>query len=381
MSSRETLRSILGLASLVAFLLSPASMTGLTGSAGDVSTIIKEIIQVPSVTGNEELLATKVRALLPDSWTIEVDNLGSVYATLGGGEGRGGLAILSPLDEFGWFVSAIPPDGFLRLDRAAIPPHPLVDSFLLGHAVVISTEAGLKHGVIAQPSMHLLTREKREALTRPIPLDFLYLDVGARSDEEVRAKGIDYLDPVSFKPELIQLANEEWAGPSLGVKALCAALLEAARKGDRPEESQSSVYLGWMAQTRFLTGSRDNRVSLGAGRAQARLQPGTVLVLETLPAGDDENGPFLGQGPVLWKPAEEPSPLGELLERAAKKRGIHLQHRIGGESRLMAPFLADKADIIGLALPVKFSQTPSEIISLKDVRSLAELISGVLVEE
>jgi len=347
-------------------------------SAGsDLETLIKEMVLLPSVTGNEELLAAKIRNLLPKALAVEIDNLGSVYAKTGIGEGS--LAILAPLDEFGWFVSAITPEGFLRLDRAALPPHPLFDSFLLGHSVVISTSSGLQNGVVAQPAMHLLTRERREELSRGISLDLVYLDIGARSESEVRARGIEHLDPVSFKPELAVLANDQWAGPSLGQKALCAALLTAAEKADS-SKSHTPVQFVWMAQTRFLTRGASGRFAQGAARAQTRLKSGAVLVLDILPADRSENGPFIGQGAVLWKIGDEQSHLWDSLEGLSKEADIKLQHQKGGESVLMAPFLAQKIDVISLALPVKFSQTPSEVISLKDVRSLSRLIVEALKE-
>jgi|GEM_PF-5486407 len=73
--------------------------------------------------------------------------------------------------------------------------------------------------------------------------------VRARSDAEVKARGVQNLDPVSFKPELVLLANDQWAGPALGQKAVCAALLEAGLRSSR-EEPQLSTHLVWMAKTR-----------------------------------------------------------------------------------------------------------------------------------
>lgn len=360
------------------FVLTQPGLTVPSRSNSELEKLIREILAIPSVTGNEELLAAKILSLLPRGFPVETDNLGSVYARPGAGKGRGELAILAPLDEFGWFVSAITPDGFLRLDRAAPPPHRLYDSFLLGHAVIISTQAGLLNGVVSQPAMHLLTRERREELGKGIPLELIYIDIGARSESEVRAKGIQFLDAVSFKPDLVRLASEEWAGPSLGQKALCAVLVEVALKSSSGE--LQPAHLVWMAQARFLARGQGTRFSLGAARAQARLQPRTVLVLDTV-ASEAEQGPFLGQGPLLWKPRDAPSALGDSVERAAGVKKIQLQLRKGGESSVMAPFLAQEVDVITLGLPVKFHQTPSEVISLKDAQSLSELILEVLKEE
>jgi putative aminopeptidase FrvX len=267
-------------------------------------------------------------------------------------------------------------DGYLRLDRAAAPPHALVDSFLMGHAVVISTRSGLQNGVVAQPSMHLLTRERRDELQKGISLDLVYIDVGARSEEEVKGKGIEYLDAVSFRPDLVTLANDRLAGPGLGHKAICAALAAAAEK-TAAARAIPAAYFVWMAQSRFNVRGGGAPTSLGAARAQMRLRPKTVLLLEILAADRGEGTPSVGKGPVVWQPQEKLPRLKAALEKLAGERGIALQHQSGAASPLMTPFLAPENDVLILALPVKFNQTPSEVISLKDVQSLVELVASL----
>jgi endoglucanase len=351
-------------------------MAGSGISAGpDLKTLVKDVFSIPAVTGNEELLAAKIRDILPESLAIETDNLGSVYARAG--EGDMGIAVLAALDEFGWFVSSVTADGYLRLDRAVAPPHSLFDSFLMGHAVVISTKSGLQNGVIAQPAMHLLTRERREELLKSFPLDLVYLDIGAHSEEEVKARGVEYLDPVTFRPDLARLASDQWAGPSLGQKAVCAALTAAAAEAGGAKTRAPAQFV-WMAQTRFPARARDGRSALGAARAQNRLQPKTVLLLDVLATDKGEKSPVLGKGPVLWQAKDAPSKLREAIEAAARETGITLQHQTGGESLLMAPFMVEGNDAVALALPVKFSQTPSEVISMGDVQALADLVVSVI---
>jgi putative aminopeptidase FrvX len=341
----------------------------------DLRTLVRDFFAVPSVTGNEEMLAARIKNVLPPSLFVETDTLGSVYARSGAGED--GLTVVAPLDEFGWFVSGVTEDGYLRLDRAAILPHSLYDSFLLGHAVVISTASGLQNGVIAQPSIHLLTRERRAELMQGFSLDFVYLDIGVHSEEEVRSRRIEYLDPVSFRPDLVILAGDQLAGPALGQKAVCAALAAAAAKAGAARKP-APAWFAWMAQTRFPSRGAGPRASLGAVRTRNRLQPRTVLLLDVVPAGPDEKGPIVGRGPILWPVEDSPSRLGSALAAAARKKGIALQHTTGGESFLLAAFAGEGIDAAILALPARFSQTPSEVISLKDVQALADLVEAVI---
>ncbi len=352
------------------------SCLGVASTEGpELVSLLKSLAAIPSVTGSEERMAVEIKNVLPASLAVETDNLGSIYALAG--KGNSPVAVCAPLDEHGWFVSGITTDGYLRLDRAVPSPHPAFDSFLMGHAVVIAAKNGLLNGIISQPSMHLLTSQRREELANNFSLDFVYLDIGARSEEEVLSKGVGYLDTVSFRPVLSRLASDQWAGPSLGQKAVCAALTRGAIAVGE-EKARPAANFVWMAQTRFLSRGSEGRASLGAARARSRLEPKTVLVLDTAAADSEDISPIIGKGPVLWQTKDGPSRLKDLIESAAKLGGIMLQSLPASESPLMRPFLGEGNDVLTLALPVKFSQTPSEIVSLRDVQALADLVEAIV---
>jgi putative aminopeptidase FrvX len=342
-------------------------------AAQDLKSRIKELYPIPSSTGNEEALAAKIEQSLPKNGVKEKDAMGSLFARWGKGEPR--LAVLTALDEIGYIVSGITSDGYLRLDRAVQPPHPLFDSYLLGHPVMISTQKGLLQGIISQPAMHFLTRERREELSKNFSLDFVYLDVGVRSEEEARAKGIEILDPVTFWPDLSQLANDRWAGHALGLKTGCAVLLNVAAELGGMKLSQE-VVLGWMAQTKFP--ARGTRSALGAMRAKNKFQPQNVLILDIVAADRGEKSPVFGKGPVLVQAKEGTSKLKDIVQAIAREKNIPLQSVTGTESTLMTPFLGDSTEALILALPVKFPQTPVEVVDFKDVQALEDLILGVL---
>lgn len=338
----------------------------------DLKDLIREAVSIPSALGNEEALGAKILSYLPKA-SAERDNLGSVYARFGSGESK--IAVLAPLDEFGWFVSGITPDGYLRLDRSA-QPQPNFDNFLLGHPVVISSQKGLLYGVVSQPAMHLLTRERREEL-RNLSLDLVYVDIGVRSEEDARRKGIEYLDPVTLWPEVSVLANDRWAGLSLGQKSSCALLLSLAEDLGKAKLPQEAT-LAWMAQSRYPTRSGGARSSLGAIRAKRTIKPKLAVVIDGVPADRGEKSPALGKGPVLILPKEAGSKLKEAVEAAAREAKIALQYPAGVESALLAGLAGDGTEALMLALPVKFAQTPSEVIDFKDVSALKTVLLKLL---
>ena len=355
-------------------LLATASLAG-TVRAADVRAITKELFAVPSTTGNEEMLAAKIRSLLPKGAAAETVGLGTVAVRLDGAAGP--TLILAALDGYGHIVSGITADGYLTLDRPVPAPHGRFDAFLLGQPVVISTAKGPIQGVVSQPAMHLLTPEKRKTLVEGFTLENAYVDIGARSDKEVRAKGVQLLDPVTYPAVLTELAGGRWAGPSLGLKAAAAALV-AAIEGLGARPGSQEVILAWAAQTKLAARGRGARPAVGAAALKSTWQPKRTIVIDVIAAGPG-GGPLRpGAGPVLEMSKDEPSELRRAVESAAAAAGATLQFLAAPDPPLALPFGAPAGEVVTLALPVRFLNTPSEVIALTDLEALRDIVSRFL---
>jgi putative aminopeptidase FrvX len=337
----------------------------------DVETLFKEIFPVPSVTGNEELMAAKIVSLLPGRAAVEKDNLGSLYARTG--PEPVSFAIVTALDEFGYIVSSITPDGYLRVDRPQPPPLPIYDSFLMGHPVMIITRSGPVIGVVSQPSLHIMAPGMREMLEKGPTLDMIYIDIGAHSEFEARDRGIEILDPVTFPAELVTLAEGRVAGPSLGRKSACAAAAAAFLSLFRSSAPAGTACV-WMAQTRMT--ARGYQQPLGAVRAKLKLMAKTVLVLGAVEEGRDEKSPKIGMGPILVRARGTPSRLAAAVAAVAAEMGLPLQESSVPDA-FLETFSSDTTAAVLLAIPVKFAGTPSEVVDLKDVQAAADIAAGV----
>lgn len=348
----------------------------------DVTAILKDIFPVPATTGNEGPLADRVRAHLAAGLAVEEEGLGGIAARTG--RGPSGLLIFAPLDGYGHFVSGITPEGYLTLDRAVPPPHAQFDAYLLGQPVLVSTGKGPIQGVVSQPAMHLLTPERRRSLVENFSLENAYVDIAVRSAAEAKAKGIEVLDAVTFWPVLTELAGGKWSGPALGLKAACAALAAAASDPGKGGAAEGAV-LAWAAQTKFAARGRGPRASLGALRARNRWQPRRVIILDLVAAEKGPGTPVLGKGPVLVVARETSTALRDAVERAAGAGAIPLQRTTGAETMLTAAFAGGagggEPDVVTLAMPVQFLHTPSEIVDLRDVQALRDLLAAILKTE
>ena len=354
-----------------------ATLAAAAAGAADLKSLVKELHGVPSTTGNEEMLAARIRAHLPKNLAVEGDGLGTIAVRLAGAGGP--TLFLAALDGFGHMVSGITPDGHLTVDRPVAPPHARFDAFLLGQPVVISTARGPLQGIVAQPALHLLTQERRKTLVDGFSLEIAFIDIGVRSEKEARAKGVELLDPVTYPAVLTELAGEKWAGPSLGAKAVAAVLLDIAA-GSRSAPAGGETVFAWAAQTKFAARGRGARPALGAARAREKWRPRRTVVVEVVAAGRSDGGPLPGRGPVLIQAATEPSPLTQALTKLAAEEAIPLQALTAPDSPLALPFAGPPSEVVTVALPVRFLHTPSEIVELKDLQALRDLLAAFLTK-
>src|SRR6266550_4172976 len=96
----------------ILILVLSASPTVRLSAQGDLDRLAARFAAMTAVTGLEQSMADSLRALLPGSTP---DRVGNVTLTLGQGSPK--RLCTCPLDEVGYVVANILPDGFLLLRR------------------------------------------------------------------------------------------------------------------------------------------------------------------------------------------------------------------------------------------------------------------------
>ncbi len=214
---------------LLTFLLA-LSWAPLSGAAAQATPTIDtpaldmlatHLATISAVTGYEQRLADTMLALLPGSVR---DRAGNAVRDPGGGGRR--VLFVCPLDEPGWVVGNVRPDGYLTLRRSPGRLVPGRDAQLQGARVDVRAKGGVVPGVIAVRSIHL-TRGRGTALG-PFTSDSAYVDIGATSAAEVERLGVSVLSVVTLAKRPHRYGTDLLAAPSAGRRAACAALLDAA---------------------------------------------------------------------------------------------------------------------------------------------------------
>lgn len=335
------------------------------------------VYEIPAVTGYEQSLAAEILKQLKE-FSPKTDNLGNVYVTVGSGAPL--RLIVTPMDEPGYVVSDITPDGYLRVQRLPqAAPNAVFDLLHAAQPVWVMTRSGKQvSGVFAGLSIHL--EPARQLLPKMSHPDEMYVDIGAMSAQEARAAGVDLLDPIALSRNYQPVGNSGVAGPAVGDRFGCETLL-ALLSHIREAKIAGTTTVAFAAQQ--WTGGR------GLDRLLNELQPDEVIYVGRvmLPrTGDGKTVPpqtNLAQAGILLATDDvEKSPTGfaaELVALAAKN------------NLTITPVPAARPRILGYAktsaFPERFAQlgvltrwpvTPAEFVARMDIANLVDLLESYL---
>jgi len=366
-----------------AFLLHPAPVAGQSqipiGTYGSLQNELEDLVETPAVSGYENQLADKIRTSLKNLHPV-TDNLGDVIVTIGSGAPH--RLIVTPIDEPGFVVSEITPDGYLRVQRlpqGGLPP--IFNEMYSAQPVQIRIASGKWiDGVVAGLSVHL--QPGRSNPPKASDIENIYVDIGASSEAEVRKAGVDPLDPIVINRRLMNLADEKMAGTSIGDRFGAAALVELLGHVD-PAKIKGTLTVAFVVQQR--TGARGLQRILTQTQADeliyvGRLLPGgPIPEMETLHRAPRREP---GGGVLVGVPQTD----GSLPEFAAQLK------QLAGANKI--PFASDySANILPpgylpmpplppkwahIAIATSWTDTPAETIDVTDLQSLDDFLNAYL---
>ena len=189
---------------------------------------LKEFSETSSVTGREDNASEYLKSFLKNS-NLKEDKLGNLILEIGSGLPK--TLITVPIDEPGYVISEIKPNGYMRFTPVGFGRvGQLYDQFMQGHEVKINSEKKYTIGVSTVPSYHFESlRKSPESKKEPFTWHEGYIDIGASSIEEVYQNGIELLDPVSLNKKPVVINDSLIAAPNIKIKAAGLALAVIAK--------------------------------------------------------------------------------------------------------------------------------------------------------
>jgi endoglucanase len=281
------------------------------------------------------------------------------------------------MDEVGFLVQNITCDGFLQF----VAVGGWWEHSLLSQRVEVRTRRGDKIlGVVASRPPHFLPAAQRMQI---IPLEQMFIDVGASSREEVeRDMGIHLGDPIAPVSAFTPMAREDYY---------------MAKAFDNRVGMAAAIQSGQLLSESFhpnrliLAGTVMEEVGLrGAKTAAFVTQPDVAIILEGPPADDTpgfsraESQGRLGGGVQirLFDPTAITNPrLAQLAVQVAKEEGIAHQvtvRRSGGTDAGSIHLAGRGVPCIVLGVPARYIHSHNSIIDINDYLAMVALTTALV---
>lgn len=340
---------------------------------------LQELTALTGVSGREhavvKVLKEEFSSLADD---VIVDSFGNISAFLDGGLPGPKVMVAAHSDEVGAVVTAVTPDGFLRIHTVGVVDckifpgiRLLVDNRVIGTVVCIPGHTSSRHGSEINDVQELL------------------VDIGAKSAAQVAEWHIEPGMAVNYVSPLTKLTQENLVmGKAVDNRVGCLILLKLFEYL-RGKKFSGTLY--GVATVQEEIGMR------GARMITNRINPDFAIVIDTVPLDDTPlksmpDVPLrLGDGPVLQKwIGRDDLFLGTVASESVSKLLCDASDELGLPLQCVAAYgkwVTDGAAIHTsgsgvptsfLSIPRRYGHTPNEIIDLNDVQSAIEIMKYVI---
>ncbi len=314
-----------------------------------------------------------VDEMKPYAASLRYDGMGSIIAEQGTSGPR--VMVDAHMDELGGLVRRITPSGFLTMQMVG----GWFDQALVDQRWVILGSKGPVYAVTGIRDIHVTPADER---SRVFPRDSLFLDVGAKSAEEVRSMGIEQGDPIApDSPFRIMNGTGNYLGKGWDDRVGCAAVIEAMR---RLQTGPHPNHIFYAITTQEEVGLRGAHTAADAVKADIGISLEGGVSGDTPGAHPEETQAKLGAGPglFLFDTSELPNRrLVAFAKQTAAAQGIPLQ------LDLVAGYGDDSAELqksnggvptVNLVIPVRYTHAHNGIMNRRDFDQEVDLLVNLL---
>lgn len=331
--------------------------------------LIKKLSNAHGISGFEEELREIIRGEVESfADQIRVDSMGNLIATRNGSELE--IMLSAHMDEIGFIVKQIDDKGFIRI----APIGGWFSQIALAQRVVLYGKQKV-YGVIGCKPPHLMKDEERK---KAIEISDMFVDVGAKSKQDVFNLGINIGTPVALDREVVMLANNRITGKAFDNRVGVAVAIEAFKRS----KSRETIHL--VATVQEEVGLK------GAKTSAFSIEPDVAIAVDSCVSADfpgSESAHMdiaLGKGAVIT--IVDASGRGLIvsqtvlrwLKETAEKFKIPYQLEVaeGGTTDATAINLTKAGIPAGVvSVPARYIHSPVEVVDLSDVESAVELIA------
>jgi putative aminopeptidase FrvX len=337
--------------------------------------VLKTLVETYGVSEHETNVREAVQSLLPPWAKPTTDSSGNLILDWGDKSKAPDLVVVAHMDEIGYVVKDVLPDGRLDLEDKGGGSLP----FFEGHTAVIHSADGQQHAAVLELPDGWEKPEFKFPAGRNVQV---IADVGAANPEDVAKLGIKAGNFITIPKKYESLLGHRALGRSFDDRVGCAALINATwRLG--PQIGARRVTFVWS------TGEELGLVGAAAyarGLAAENKAPKYVFAVDTFVSSDSpiESKRFgdgiVGNGFVIRAvdnsniiPLQDVNRLRQLM--ATQK--IATQYGVTGGGNDGSAFVPFGTIDVAMGWPLRYSHSPGEIIDVRDVDSLSRAVEAV----
>lgn len=326
-------------------------------------------------SGFEDTVRGLVKEELGATCRITETQAGNIICAAGPESGTKRVALVAHMDEIGFMVQGVTPDGFLLI----VPLGGWWNHTLPSQRVLVHTRGGACiPGQIGTRPPHLLPESQRHQV---MPTDALFIDVGASSAEEVAALGIRLGCAVTPDVQMQELAiPHRWMGKAFdnraGVYAMIRTMQTLAQDTALPVTAEG-------------IGTVQEEVGTRGARA-LDCPPDLAIILEGPPADDTFGQSGICRQGVLGKGVQvrlfdptniTPPALADWVLRVAEEEGIPCQptvRRTGGTDAAAAYPQWHGTPAVVLGVPTRYIHSHNGILDDRDLEACVALATALV---
>jgi len=333
---------------------------------------LRTLVNTPSPVGHEtrgqRVWLDYVKRFADETFS---DAYGNCVAVLNKG-GSPRLMLAGHADEIAMAVNYIDDSGFIYVRRMGG-----VDAAITkAQRVTIHAKRGPVKGVVGNVAPHLT---KQEGDPKPPKIHEIFIDIGVSKRSEAE-KLVSIGDPITLVDEFDILRGELAVARAFDNRIGTFAVAEALRM---LAESKGRL----LAEVCAVSNVQEEVGLLGARQIAYSLKPDVALVVDVTHATDyptvskaQHGDNRIGKGPAITHGGCNHPDVVARIETVAKTKKILLQHEA------MSATSGTDTDVIfwtrgGIAsalisLPNRYMHSPVEVVSLKDLEQIPQLLAG-----
>lgn len=342
------------------------------GNLKEIKSLLEKFTNAHGISGFEDDVRELLKKELePYVDTMRRDCMGNLIAVKKG-EGPS-IMLAAHMDEIGFMVRYIDDNGFLRF----VGIGGWFDQTILNQRVVVHGKKGSIPGVIGSKPPHVMKEEDRK---KPMKLDDMFIDIGAKNREDAENLGIEIGTTASIDRDFVSLANGKVTSKAFDDRAGLVILIEVMKQLSK-HKIEANIY---------AVGTVQEEVGLKGARTCAfGVCPDLALALDTTIPGDHpgisktDSSLELGKGPVITVAdasgrglIAHPQVLKWLKETAAENEiPYQLGVGSGGTTDATSIHLSREGIPTGtVSIATRYIHSPVEVLDMADIEACVSLI-------